>query len=41
MFFAVANTVVRMVKAAAAPIIPFIWNLNPNNWENETRNWEN
>jgi hypothetical protein len=41
MFFAVANTITRMVKAASAPIISFIWNLNPTNWESESRNWEN
>ena len=41
MFFAIANTVVRMTKAAAAPVISFIWNFNTNNWEFENRDWDN
>jgi len=41
MFFAVANTVMRRVGGAIAPVISFIWNLNTNNWEAETRDWDN
>jgi len=39
MFYAIANTILRKVKAGAAPIISFIWNLNTTLWENETRLW--
>jgi len=40
MFYAIANTVVRIVNGIPAPpVIPFIWNLNTNNWEVETRTW--
>ena len=39
MFYAVANTILRKVKAGAAPVISFIWNLNTNLWNAESRSW--
>jgi len=39
MFYAVANTIIRKVKAAAAPVISFFWNLNTNLWNAESRIW--
>ena len=39
MLFAIANTILRQVATAVAPVIPMIWNLNTNLWNNETRTW--
>lgn len=39
MFYAIANTILRQIKAAAAPFVSFIWNLNTNLWNAESRIW--
>lgn len=31
----------KTIKAIVQVIIPFIWDLNTNEWQNESRNWEN
>lgn len=40
MFFAVANTIMRAAMSTIAPIAAFIWNLNFNRYNLETRVWD-
>lgn len=40
MFFAVANTIMRAAMSTIAPIAAFIWNLNFNRFNLETRVWD-
>lgn len=40
MFFVIANTIIRAATSAIAPVIAFIWNLNTNFWNVETRLWK-